>query len=387
MQYELFKNFVDIAKLHYNNLVTEELKAKAGEKYERGKRYSRWGSNPGSIRIGEERVPVDVPRIYDKDNEKTEAAEYYQRLHNIPMPQEEVIKKVIKGLSQKDYEEVTKSVIESFGLSQSTISRRFKEESRRLLEEFEKRDLEHYDFIALVLDGKYLSRENIVIALGVTITGDKVPVGFIQTTTENTLAVKGLLKKLIDRNFRFTEGILTIVDGSKGLKKAIEEVFGEFTLTQRCQWHKRENVVSYLPEEQKDTFRGKLQRAYSEPDYEAAKLRLFEIRDELKKINLSAANSLKEGLEETLTIHKLGLVEELGGSFTTTNLIENLNSQLAKYIRKVKRWINSEMRARWTATSLFEIERKMRRVNNYKKLHLLRTALKSELKLKQQKVA
>lgn len=387
MQYELFKNFVDIAKLHYNNLVSEELKAKAGEKYERGKSYSRWGSNPGSIRIGEEKVPVDVPRLYDKDHEKTEAVEYYQRLHKIPMPQEEVIKKVIKGLSQKDYEEVTKSVVESFGLSQSTISRRFIEESSRQLEEFEKRELGHYDFIALVLDGKYLSRENIVIALGVTITGVKVPLGFIQTTTENTLAVKGLLKKLIERNFRFTEGILTIVDGSKGLKKAIEEVFGEFTLTQRCQWHKRENVVSYLPEEQKDTFRGKLQRAYSEPKYEAAKLRLLEIRDELKKINLSAANSLKEGFEETLTIHKLGLVEELGGSFTTTNLIENLNSQLAKYIRKVKHWINSEMRARWTATALFEIERKMRRVNNYKKLQLLRTALKSELKLKQQKVA
>jgi len=387
MQYELFKNFVDIAKLHYNNLVSQELKAKAGEKYERGKRYSRWGSNPGSIRIGEEKVPVEVPRLYDKINERTEAAEYYQKLHNIAMPKEEVIKKVIKGLSQKDYGEVTKSVIESFGLSQSTISRGFIEESGRMLEEFENRDLGNYDFIAILLDGKYLSKENIVIALGVTITGIKVPLGFIQTTTENTNAVKGLLRKLIERNFCFTEGILTIIDGSKGLNKAVEEVFGEFTLIQRCQWHKRENVVSYLTEEQKESFRGKLQRAYNEPEYQKAKHRLLEIRDELKKINRSAANSLEEGLEQTLTIHRLGLLEELGSTFTTTNLIENLNSQLAKYIRKVKRWINSQMRARWTATALFEIEMKMRRVNNYKKLPLLRTALKSELKLKQQKTA
>jgi len=387
MQYELFKNFVDIAKLHYNNLVSQELKAKAGEKYERGKRYSRWGSNPGSIRIGEEKVPVEVPRLYDKINERTEAAEYYQKLHNIAMPKEEVIKKVIKGLSQKDYGEVTKSVIESFGLSQSTISRGFIEESGRMLEEFENRDLGNYDFIAILLDGKYLSKENIVIALGVTITGIKVPLGFIQTTTENTNAVKGLLRKLIERNFCFTEGILTIIDGSKGLNKAVEEVFGEFTLIQRCQWHKRENVVSYLTEEQKESFRGKLQRAYNEPEYQKAKHRLLEIRDELKKINRSAANSLEEGLEQTLTIHRLGLLEELGSTFTTTNLIENLNSQLAKYIRKVKRWINSQMRARWTATALFEIEMKMRRVNNYKKLPLLRTALKSELKLKQQKIA
>jgi putative transposase len=386
-QYQLFQNFVEVTKLHYNQLMEEEARNKAGEKYERGKRYRRWGSNPGSIRIGEEKVPVEVPRFYDKAAERTEEAEYYQRLHNIPMPSEEVIKKVIKGLSQHDYEEVTKSVLESFGLSQSTVSRTFIEESKKQLEEFEKRDLGLYDFVALVIDGKYLSRDNIVIALGVTITGIKVPIGFIQTTTENSEAVKGLLKNLIERNFHFEEGLLTIVDGSKGLRKAVGETFGNLSLIQRCQWHKRENVVSYLREEEKDIYRGKLQRAYDEPDYETSKRRLIEVRDELKRINRTAANSLEEGLEETLTIHRLGLVEILGRGFTTTNLIENLNSQLAKYIRKVKRWINSDMRARWVAVALIEIEKKMRRVNRYDKLHLLRTALRAELKLGQQKVA
>lgn len=387
MQYQLFQNFVDIAKLHYNQLMEEELKMKTGEKYERGKRYNRWGNNPGSIRIGEEKVPVEVPRFYDKEKERTEEAEYYQRLHDIPMPAEEVIKKVIKGLSQHDYEEVTKSVLDSFGLSQSTISRTFIEESGKRLEEFEKRDLGLYDFVALIIDGKYLSRDNIVIALGITITGVKVPLGFIQTTTENSEAVKGLLKNLIERNFHFEQGLLTIIDGSKGLKKAVEETFGEFTLTQRCQWHKRENVVSYLREEEKDIYRGKLQRAYDEPDYETAKRRLLEVRDELRKINRTASNSLEEGLEETLTMHRLGLVEILGRAFTTTNLIENLNSQLVKYVRKVKRWINSEMKSRWVAVALLEIEKKMKRINRYEKLHLLRTALRAELKLGQQKVA
>ena len=387
MQYQLFQNFVDVAKLHYNQLMEEESRMKSGEKYERGRRYHRWGKNPGSIRIGEEKVPVEVPRFYDKEEERTEESEYYRRLHDIPMPSEEVLKKIIKGLSQHDYEEVTKSVIESFGLSQSSISRTFIEESGKQLEEFENRDLGVYDFVALIIDGKYLSRDNIVIALGITITGIKVPLGFIQTTTENGEAVKGLLKNLIARNFHFEEGLLTIIDGSKGLKKAIEETFGEFTITQRCQWHKRENVVSYLREEEKDIYRGKLQRAYDEPDYETSKRRLFEVRDELKKINRTAANSLDEGLEETLTIHRLGLVEILGRGFTTTNLIENLNSQLAKYIRKVKRWINSDMRARWVAVALIEIEKKMRRINRYEKLHLLRTALRTELKLGQQKVA
>src|SRR5665811_2127128 len=387
MQYQLFQNFVDVAKLHYNQLMEEESRMKSGEKYERGRRYHRWGKNPGSIRIGEEKVPVEVPRFYDKEEERTEESEYHRRLHDIPMPSEEVLKKIIKGLSQHDYEEVTKSVIESFGLSQSSISRTFIEESGKQLEEFENRDLGVYDFVALIIDGKYLSRDNIVIALGITITGIKVPLGFIQTTSENGEAVKGLLKNLIARNFHFEEGLLTIIDGSKGLKKAVEETFGEFTITQRCQWHKRENVVSYLREEEKDIYRGKLQRAYDEPDYETSKRRLFEVRDELKKINRTAANSLDEGLEETLTIHRLGLVEILGRGFTTTNLIENLNSQLAKYIRKVKRWINSDMRARWVAVALIEIEKKMRRINRYEKLHLLRTALRTELKLGQQKVA
>jgi len=387
MQYQLFQNFIDIAKLHYNQLMESEQNTKAGEKYERGKRYSRWGSNPGSIRIGEEKVRVEVPRFYDKEKAKTEESEYYRQLHELPMPSDDVLKKVIKGLSQKDYEEVTKSVIESFGLSQSTISRSFIEESKKRLEEFEKRDLGLYDFIALVIDGKYLSRDNIVIALGVTITGLKIPLGFIQATTENSESVKGLLKNLINRNFRFEEGLLTITDGSKGLKKAVEETFGNLSINQRCQWHKRENVVSYLREEEKNIFRGKLQRAYDEPDYEEAKRRILEIRDELKKINRSAANSLDEGLEETLTLHRLGLVEVLGRSFTTTNLIENLNSQLVKYIRKVKRWINPEMKSRWVAVALLEVENKMRRINNYNKLHLLRTAIKSKLKIKQQKVA
>ena len=272
-------------------------------------------------------------------------------------------------------------------MSQSTVSRSFIEESKKILEEFEGRDLGLYDFIALVVDGKYLSRDNMVIALGVTITGVKIPLGFVQTTTENSEAVKGLLKDLIKRNFHFKEGILVIIDGSKGIRKAIEETFGKLARVQRCQWHKRENVISYLPEKEQDIYRGKLQRAYSEPEYETAKRRLYEIRNELVKINRSAAKSLEEGLEETLTMHKLGLVEELGRSFTTTNLIENLNSQLMKYLRRIKRWTNAEMKSRWVAVALVEIEGKMRRVNNYEKLHLLRAALKSELKLKQQKAA
>jgi len=374
-----------------NQLLQDEVEQKAGEKYTRAKpydgRFSRWGYNPGSVRIGEEKVKMEIPRLYDNKAEETVGLENYQKLKEIELPSEQLLKKIILGLSEHDYKTVTQQAIESFGLSQSSVSRAFMEQSSKILEDFEKRDLSHYDFVALVIDGKHLLKEQVVIALGVTNTGDKIPLGFIQTTTENSRAVKGLLQNLIARNFQFTEGLLAIIDGAKGLAKAIKETFGEFVVIQRCQWHKRENVVSYLKEEDEAHYRGKLQRAYLEPEYHTAKAKLLEIRDELKEINRNAAKSLEEGLEETLTIHKLGLVEELGKSLTTTNIIENLNSQLNKYVGRIKRWVNPEMQARWVATALVEVEHKMRRINNHKKLYLLRTALKSELKLEQQKVA
>jgi transposase-like protein len=390
-QLSLFSNFLEIAKILANQMLEEEVKEKAGERYNREKpssgRYSRWGSNPGSIRVGEEKVKIKVPRIHDNQSLVTESPGSYQKLRSIELPSEALMKKIILGLSEHDYQEVVKMGVESFGLSQSTVSKAFIEESTKALEEFEKRDLGLYDFIALILDGKYLSKENIVIALGITISGEKIPLGFIQTTTENSTAVKGLLKDLLRRNFKYTEGILALVDGSKGLRKAIDETFGKYALVQRCQWHKRENVLSYLSQEHQEQYRGKLQRAYSEPDYKTASSKLKEIITELMKINRSAARSLEEGLEETLTIHRLGLVEQLGRSFTTTNLIENLNSQLKKYLGRVKRWMNSEMRSRWMAVALLQIEKRMRKVNNYEKLHLLRTSLKTELKIKQKKAA
>lgn len=390
-QLEIFKHYTEIAGLIANQVFEDEVRQKAGERYSREKQnegnYARWGSNPGSIRIGEEKVKMRIPRLYDKQTGRTESLDSYKKLRETELPSEALLKKIIIGLSEHRYEEVVKMATESFGLSQSSVSRAFIEESKKALECFERRELGLYDFIALVIDGKYLAKEQVVIALGITISGDKIPLGFIHTTTENSRAIKGLLRNLIERGFKFTEGILTITDGSKGLIKAVKETFGRFAIEQRCTWHKRENVVSYLRDAEKDIYRGKLQRAYSEPDYETTKMKLLQIRDELRKINYSAANSLEEGLEETLTLHRLGLVEELGKSLSTTNTIENLNSQLGGYLRRIKYWVTPEMRARWVATTLLQIEKRMRKINSYKKLNLLRTALKTELKIEQQRVA
>ena len=391
IQMELFSHMTEISKLIANQFFQDEVHQKAGSRYERVSReeqkYSRWGSNPGSIKIGDERVKMQIPRLYNTETNKTEGLENYKKLREIETPADELVRKIIFGLSEKNYGEVAKTTIGSFGLSQSTVSRQFIEESKKSLEEFENRDLGKYDFIGLVIDGKYLQREQVVIALGITIDGIKIPLGFIHTTTEDNLSIKGLLKDLIRRNFSFTEGIFTITDGSTGLIKAVKETFGKYALSQRCVWHKRENIVSYLPKDIQKHYRGKLQRAYSEPEYETAKRKLYEIRIELEKINRSAANSLDEGLEETLSLHKLGLVEELGKSLMTSNTIESLNSQIGKYAGKVTRWSSSNMRGRWMAVSLMQIEKRLNRIVGHDKLNLLRIAIKNELKLTQIKVA
>lgn len=392
VQIELFKNYIKMVKLFADFIFEDEVNTKAGTKYDRSSQYSRWGSNPGSIRIGEERVRVNVARIYDKEEQTARNVDIYTKLRQIPHPGEEILKKLAVGISQNDYKQVSQHLADSFGLSQSTLSKTFIEESGKILESFQSRDLSKYDFVALVIDGKYLAKEQIVIALGITINGDKIPLEFIQSTTENAEAVSGLLQRLINRNFSFNQGLFVISDGSKGIKKAVSKVFGNFALIQRCQWHKRENVVSYLREEEKVSFRSKLQRAYNEVDYKVAKSKLLEIRDELLGVNHTAARSLEvgtilwKGLEETLTLHRLGLLEELGRSLTTTNTIENLNSLLGKYLRRVKYWQAGDMKSRWIAVALCEIEHRMRKINNHEKLHLLRLAIQSELKIDQRKV-
>ena len=283
--------------------------------------------------------------------------------------------------STGDYGRVASNYVDGFGLSQSSVSRAFQERSRRALEEFERRSLGSYDFIGLWIDGKTQAKQQIVIALGLTMEGRKIPLGFVQATTENSTSVKGLLQDLVDRGFVFSEGLLCIIDGSKALSKAIVEVFGGYALVQRCQWHKRENVLGYLGESDQKIYRRKLQQAYQKPEYTQAKTALMQIHSELEQLNRSAARSLMEGFEQTLTLHRLGLFDLLGRSLKTTNCIENLNSQLTKYTGRVKYWTSSDQRHRWVAAGLMEVEKKMRRIDNWKHLELLRQALKRELEL------
>jgi len=384
----LVQHHMELARLLVHEILEEDVLDHAGDRYSRDKpfegRYSRYGFNSGSVRIGQEKVPISVPRLIDKHTGETFAPETYQAMHELPVIDDRLSEAILLGLSTADYGRVVGAFTDGFGLSQSSVSRAFVERSAKALAEFEQRSLAEHDFVALLIDGKHLARQQIVIALGITLNGEKIPVGFVQTTTENSEAIKGLLRNLIGRNLRFDQGLLCVIDGAKGLEKAIEEVFGDYAQIQRCQWHKRENVVSYLCEADQAAYRRRLQRAYEKETYAEAKAALMEIHQDLQGLNRSAANSLMEGLEETLTLHRLGVFVELGKSLKTTNAIENLKSRLGKYLSRVKYWQTSDQRHRWVALALMEVEQRMRRISGYKALPKLRKALLASIRRKQE---
>src|SRR5690606_15630463 len=249
----LLMHYAELARLLAREILEDEVGSLCGARYSRDKpldgRYRRWGHNPGSIRIGAERVPIEVPRVRDVEAEQERSLESYQQM-KAPIEMDQRLEEaILLGLSQRDYGRVAGAFLDGFGLSQSSVSRVFQERSRTALEAFEARELSEEDFVALWIDGKYLAGVQMVICLGLTIDGRKLPLGFVETTTENSAAIKGLLQDLVGRGLCFSEGLLCVIDGAKGLYKAVEEVFGGYAEVQRCQWHKRENVVSYLPKQ------------------------------------------------------------------------------------------------------------------------------------------
>ena len=218
-----------------------------------------------------------------------------------------------------------------------------------------------------------------VIALGITLQGQKQILGFVQTATENERVCAAFLRELLTRGLRIDHGLLCVIDGAKGLRTAIQTVFGAQALVQRCQWHKRENVVRYLPKTQQAAWRRRLQQAYERPTYAEARAALGRLRQELRGLNVSAVASLDEGLEETLTLHSLGLFPILGVSLKTTNCLESLNAQLGQLTDKVDHWRTSDQKQRWVASALSLIEPRLRRIKGYRHLPQLRAALQATI--------
>ena len=348
-----------------------------------GARYSRenpdqkrWGTNPGSVFLGAQKVAVAVPRVRDVAANREVSLASYQALQNPRRIEDRVLAQVINGISARKFERAAETVPECFGLSKSSVSRKHIAATAKKLEGFTRRDLSPYDMVAVFIDGKGFAEADMILALGITIDGQKVLLGFMEASTENHAVCKDFLNDLIGRGLRTEQEMLFIIDGAKGLYSGIRAALREKALIQRCQWHKRENVVGYLNGSQAEDFRRKLQAAYQKPTYEAARAALQVIQKELRLVNGSAVKSLEEGLEETLTLHRLGRFKELGTSFKTTNCIESRHRQIGIYTDRVSYWKSSDQRQRWLAAAGLEIEPRLRRVQGHRHLPALRQALR-----------
>lgn len=380
---ELIQMLIPMGLQAVGDALKKEVGALAGGRYSRDGAVSRWGVQTGSVFLGDEKFRIEVPRLRDTGKNAEIPLQSYGAFRSPRALDESLMKKVLLGLSGGRYDETARSIPEAFGLSKSSVSRRFIRASKKKLEELSCRRLDKEDVLAVFIDGKSFQEDGIIIAVGVTLEGKKTVLGFVQSATESHTVLKTFLEALIDRGLGYQEGLLFIIDGAKGILKAVREVFGGYSLIQRCQWHKRENVLSYLPKHLQGEFKAKLAGAHHKPTYDEARAALLKIRKELAVVNQSAAQSLEEGLEETLTLHKLGLFKELGVSFKTTNVIESIQARIGQHTDKVDYWKNSDQKHRWIAASLLDIEPRLRKVKGMRYLPLLRVAIQKELKLNQ----
>lgn len=375
----LIQSLIPIGLERVSELLQEEVTRLAGPKGKHGKVNTRWGGQWGSIFLADQKTPIEIPRVRNKARDEEVPLETYQKLQQPCQADEGVFKKLLNGLSTHRYAESAELTPEVFGLSPSNMSKRFKTAATAKLRKLMSRDLSRYDFIAMFIDGKRFSEEGIVISVGITIEGEKVMLGLAQMNTENHRATEEFFESLIARGLRFEQGLLFIVDGSRGLIKAIKRKFRGYALIQRCLWHKLENVISHLSKGQQTLWRKKLRLAYNKAAYPEAESSLIKLIKELEELNPTAANSLKEGMSDTLTLHKLGLNRILTRSFSTTNCIESILAQIEQYTQRVDRWRGGSHIQRWVAAGLLEIEPRLKRVYGWRHFPYLREKIKKEL--------
>jgi transposase-like protein len=262
-------------------------------------------------------------------------------------------------------------------ISKSAVSARFVYGTERKLAALMSRDLRERRVVALLIDGVHFGPHLVLAAVGVDEHGDKHVLGLREGATENTTAVRALLADLVERGLDNTRTLLIVIDGAKALHKAVMEVFGARALIQRCREHKKRNVTDALPERLRAAVRSAMNQAYATHETKRARRLLESLAGRLEHQHPGAAASLREGLEETLTVMRLGLPENLERVLSSTNLIENLFGRVREIGRRVKRWQNGTMVLRWTAAGVLEAERGFRKLVGYCAMPILVAALRA----------
>ena len=343
----------------------------------------RHGRERGSVTLGGRRVPITRPRVRAADGSGEVAIASYELFSSTELLGKLALERMLAGLSTRRYpvglEPVGGQVDEkSSATSKSAVSRRFVAMTETALAELLSADLSGLDLVALLIDGVHFAESCCVVALGIDIEGTKHPLALVEGSTENATLVSGLLVDVRERGLDVTRPMLVGIDGSKALRKAVLDVL-DHPVIQRCQLHKIRNVKDHLPQRLRSSVGRKMTDAYHAASALEAEAALLALAKELDRTHPGAAASLREGLEDTLTVLRLGVPPTLARTLRSTNTIESMISVCREHSTNVKRWRDGQMALRWCAAGMVEAGKQFRRVNGHLHLPALRAALEREV--------
>jgi transposase-like protein len=360
------------------SLLEEEVEQLCGRRHEwgrEGRRATRYGRQPGYICMGSQKMAILRPRVRSTVGEGEMQLERYAALQRPEALPEAFLRRMVRGVSTRNYEGVIDQAALACGVKKSSVSRGFVRASAASLEGWACRSLAGTRYVAVFVDGVEYAGETMVVALGLTPDGYKRVLGLRQGATENAQVVTCLLEELQGRGLDTSQPTLFVVDGAKALVAGVKRVFGRTAVIQRCQIHKRRNVKAHLPKHHHAELDRRLSEAYGQASFAQAKGLLDGTGRWLRQISPDAAASLQEGMEETLTVIRLGLPALLQGTLRSTNVIESALSVTRTVTSRVKRWRDGDMRRRWCSAGLIRAEQKFRRVKGYSQIPKLTTAL------------
>lgn len=341
--------------------------------------HHHWGTTRTPLPFGGRHVVVERPRVRRKGGSEEMLPSVAAFREADPLTAR-VAEQIVLGVSTRGYAhslEPLAEEMEARGASKSAASRALIDKTAEKLAAFLDRRLDDVELIAMLLDGIEVAEETVIIALGVTTDGTKVPLGLWTGSTENHVIAGELLQNLIERGLRVEQPMLFVIDGGKGIHKALRQVFGDRAVIQRCQVHKLRNVRDHLPETRRAYVARQMRDAYKSKSASVAKKKLLQLASWLDSNGEDgAAASLREGLDETLTVLRLGLPPTLCRTFSTTNAIENMNGTLRRICRNVKRWRGQKMIRRWIALGIAEAQKRFRRVKGHQQMPALVAALR-----------
>ncbi len=357
-------------------VMEEEVRHLAGERHQQhaGRRAHRWGKEDGYCVVDGQKVPIQKTRLRTPDKREQRLGSYELFQRSGPL-QAGVWDKMMRGLSTRNYGAVVKDFHNAYGVEKSAVSENFIEASREKVKQLMERPLGELRLCAVLIDGTPFKDRQMIAALGIGCDGTKTVLGIREGATENTAVVSALLSELVERGLDFSTPRLYVLDGGKALAAAVRKHAGEAAFIQRCQVHKKRNVVDHLPDEHKADVRRKMQNAYAMAEYADAKRALEQLHRELMDLNPSAARSLEEGMEETLTVHKLRVPDQLRRTLCCTNVIESAFSIVETVCRNVKRWRDGDHIERWVGSGLLVAERQFRKVIGHRQIPLLLSAM------------